>query len=309
VARFIARKFINILLSLFVLATATFWLMKIVPGNPFLSEKMPVRIRESLMTYYGLNKPIWEQYLVYLNNLIHFNLGTSMKSQYQSVTSIVSDSFVYSLQLGIVAIVVSVVVGVGLGMAAAMYHRKLIDKVAIILAVIGISVPNFVIASMLQYFLGVRIPLFAVQGLNGPLDFVLPVIALSALPIAFIARLTRSSMLEVLTADYIRTAKAKGMPGYVIIVRHGLRNGILPVVTYLGPMTANIITGSVVVEEIFGIPGLGKFFTDSVQNRDYTLIMGITLFYAIILMLARFLTDVAYAFIDPRIKLQAREGG
>jgi oligopeptide transport system permease protein len=309
VARFIARKFINILLSLFVLATATFWLMKIVPGNPFLSEKMPVRIRESLMTYYGLNKPIWEQYLVYLNNLIHFNLGTSMKSQYQSVTSIVSDSFVYSLQLGIVAIVVSVVVGVGLGMAAAMYHRKLIDKAAIILAVIGISVPNFVIASMLQYFLGVRIPLFAVQGLNGPLDFVLPVIALSALPIAFIARLTRSSMLEVLTADYIRTAKAKGMPGYVIIVRHGLRNGILPVVTYLGPMTANIITGSVVVEEIFGIPGLGKFFTDSVQNRDYTLIMGITLFYAIILMLARFLTDVAYAFIDPRIKLQAREGG
>jgi oligopeptide transport system permease protein len=270
---------------------------------------MPVRIRESLMTYYGLNKPIWEQYLVYLNNLIHFNLGTSMKSQYQSVTSIVSDSFVYSLQLGIVAIVVSVVVGVGLGMAAAMYHRKLIDKAAIILAVIGISVPNFVIASMLQYFLGVRIPLFAVQGLNGPLDFVLPVIALSALPIAFIARLTRSSMLEVLTADYIRTAKAKGMPGYVIIVRHGLRNGILPVVTYLGPMTANIITGSVVVEEIFGIPGLGKFFTDSVQNRDYTLIMGITLFYAIILMLARFLTDVAYAFIDPRIKLQAREGG
>ncbi|QYR21499.1 ABC transporter permease [Paenibacillus sp. sptzw28] len=308
-ARFIARKFINILLSLFVLATATFWLMKIVPGNPFLSEKMPVRIRESLMAYYGLNKPIWEQYLVYLNNLIHFNLGTSMKSQYQSVTGIISDSFVYSLQLGIVAIVVSVVVGVGLGMAAAMYHRRLIDKAAIILAVLGISVPNFVIASMLQYFLGVRIPLFAVQGLDGPLDFVLPVISLSALPIAFIARLTRSSMLEVLTADYIRTAKAKGMPGYAIIVRHGLRNGILPVVTYIGPMTANIITGSVVVEEIFGIPGLGKFFTDSVLNRDYTLIMGITLFYAIILMLARFLTDVAYAFIDPRIKLQAREGG
>ena len=168
------------------------------------------------------------------------------------------------------------------------------------IAVIGISVPNFVIGSMIQYFLAVKVPLFHVAGLEGPLDYVLPTLALSTLPIAFIARLTRSTMLEVLTSDYIRTAKAKGLTPRAILWQHGLRNGILPVVTYLGPMTANIITGSVVVEQIFGLPGLGAYFVESVINRDYTLIVGITIFYAIILMAARFVTDVLYIFVDPR---------
>jgi len=258
---------------------------------------------------YGLDKPLWSQYLTYLNNLIHLDLGMSMKQQYTTVSSIIGTGFLYSLQLGIFAIILSVTAGIVLGIIAALNHRKFLDTFTIFLAVLGVSVPNFVVASALQYFLGVKLRWFDVAGLNDITDYVMPTIALAVLPAAFIARLTRSSMLEVLTADYIKTARAKGMSGRIILFRHALRNAILPVVTYIGPMTANIITGSVIVEQIFGIGGLGKFFVNSITNRDYTLIMGLTLFYAVILMLARFFTDIAYAFIDPRIKLNSRKEG
>lgn len=282
--------------------------MKAIPGDPFTAEKaVPPEIKAKLMSFYGLDKPVWEQYLIYLKKLVHLDLGMSMKSQYRTVSSIISDSFGFSFRLGIFAIVVSVIVGVGLGIVSAMHHRKLIDGAAMVIAVLGVSVPNFVLASLLQYVFGEELNWFNVAGLNGPLDYVLPVIALSALPIAYIARLTRSTMLEVLTAEYIKTAKAKGLPNRVIIMKHALRNAVLPVLTYLGPMTANIVTGSVIVEEIFGIPGLGQYFVDSVSNRDYTLIMGITLFYAVILMAARLLTDIAYGFVDPRIGFRSRK--
>ncbi|CAM3728871.1 ABC transporter permease [Cohnella lubricantis] len=307
--RYWGGKLVSVIISLFVLATATFFLMKAIPGDPFTSEKaVPPEVKAKLMAFYGLDKPIWEQYLIYLKKLIHLDLGTSMKSQYQTVSSIITDSFGYSLRLGIFAIIVSVIVGVGLGVVAAMYHRKAIDGIAMVIAVLGVSIPNFVLASMTQYLFGYKLQWFQVAGLNGPFDYVLPVLALAALPIAYIARLTRSTMLEVLNAEYIKTAKAKGLKRSVTIVRHALRNGILPVVTYVGPMTANILTGSVVVERIFGIPGLGKYFVDSVSNRDYTLIMGITLFYAVILMLARLLTDLLYGLVDPRIGLRSRKG-
>jgi oligopeptide transport system permease protein len=309
VVRYWGGKVVSVIVSLFVLATATFFLMKAIPGDPFTQEKaVPPEIKAKLMAFYGLDKPVWQQYLIYLKKLLHFDLGMSMKSQYQTVSGIIADSFGYSFRLGIFAIVVSVVVGVALGILAAMYHRKLIDSVAMVLAVLGVSVPNFVLASFMQYVLGVKLGWFNVAGLGGPLDYVLPVIALSALPIAYIARLTRSTMLEVLSAEYIKTARAKGLKKRAIIFKHALRNGILPVVTYAGPMTANIVTGSVVVEQIFGIPGLGQYFIASVSNRDYTLIMGITLFYAVILMIARLLTDIAYGLVDPRIGLRSRKG-
>ncbi|UVI29992.1 ABC transporter permease [Paenibacillus spongiae] len=308
--RYLLRKTVNIVMSLFVLATATFFLMKAIPGDPFMQEKnVPDVVRENLIKFYGFDKPLWEQYLVYLNNLIHLDLGMSMRQQYQSVSDIIARSFTYSMQLGLVAIVVSIVVGIAIGLIAALYHRKLIDKLAMLFATLGIAIPNFVLGTLLQYYFANKLRLFDVAGLNDPSDFVLPTIALSVLPIAFIARLTRSTMLEVLSADYIRTAKAKGIGSLTILIRHALRNGLLPVVSYVGPMTANIITGSVVVESIFGISGLGKFFTMSVSNRDYTLIMGITLFYAAVLMFARFLTDIAYALIDPRIKMIKKGGG
>ncbi|MFC5649060.1 ABC transporter permease [Paenibacillus solisilvae] len=302
--RYLGGKIINIVVSLLILATATFFLMKAVPGDPFTQEKaIPPEIKANIMAHYGLDKPIGEQYIIYMKKLFQLDLGLSMKSQNRTVTSIITDSFGTSFKIGLVAVIVSLIVGVYLGMMAALKHRKLIDNGAMTLAVIGISIPNFVIGAMVQYLLAVKFPIFHVAGLDGPLDYVLPVFALSTLPVAFISRLTRSTMLEVLTSDYIRTAKAKGLTPSAILWQHGLRNGILPVVTYLGPMTANIITGSVVVEQIFGLPGLGAHFVESITNRDYTLIMGITIFYAVILMAARFLTDLAYIFIDPRIKI------
>lgn len=296
--------------SLFVLASATFFLMKAIPGDPFVREKaIPEKIRENLLAMYGLDQPVWKQYLMYLNNLIHGDFGISMKYQYRTVAKIISESFVYSLQIGIFAIILAVAMGLILGIIAALNHRKFLDSFTIFIAVLGVSIPNFLVASILQYFLGSKLRLLDVQGLNDPTDFIMPVLALSFLPAAFIARLTRSTMLEVLSADYIKTARSKGLSGRIILIRHALRNAILPVVTYIGPMTANIITGSVVVEKIFSIGGLGKHFVDSISNRDYTLIMGLTLFYGIILMVARFLTDVAYGFVDPRIKLSRGKGG
>lgn len=262
-----------------------------------------------LMERYGFDQPLWKQYITYIGNLLQFDLGTSMKQQYVTVESVIKNGFAYSMQLGVLAILVSIVVGVLLGLVAALNHRKFLDGFTIFIAVLGVSIPNFVVASALQYIFGVQLRWFNVTGLYGPLDYVLPVIALSFLPTAFIARLTRSSMLEVLSADYIKTARSKGLSGRVILVKHALRNAILPVVTYVGPMTANIITGSVIVEQIFGIGGLGKDFVSSITNRDYTLIMGLTLFYAVILMIARLITDVAYGFVDPRIKLTGGKGG
>ncbi len=308
--RLLLGKAIFMLLSLFVLASATFFLMKAIPGNPFQSEKnIPKAIQEQLNAQYGFDLPLWKQYINYLNNLIHLDFGMSMKQQYTTVASVINNGFFYSMQLGIFAVLLAAAAGLLLGFIAALYHRKFLDGFTMFIAVLGVSIPNFAAAAGLQYLFGVKWPLFNVTGLNEPLDFVLPVLALSFLPAAFIARLTRSSMLEVLSSDYIKTARAKGLKGRVILVRHALRNAVLPVVTYAGPMTANIITGSVVIEQIFGIGGLGKDFVNSITNRDYTLIMGLTLFYAVILMAARLLTDLAYGLVDPRMKLVNKGGG
>jgi len=292
------------LLSLFFLVTATFVLMNAVPGSPLQSEKATSEtIQKNLEAYYGLDKPMIVQYGVYLKNLVQGDLGISMKKKFQSVDKIISGSFTYSLKLGLVSVVTSVLAGCILGILAAMYHRKFMDNLAMIIAVVGLSIPSLVLAPLLQYLFAVKIKAFQVAGLNGPMDYVLPTIALSAASIAFIARLIRSTMIEVLNADFIKTAKAKGLAGHLIVWRHALRNSMLPVVTYLGFLMANVITGSVVIEKIFAIPGLGKFFVESVSNRDYPLIMGITIFYAVILMVSRLLADIAYVLVDPRIRL------
>jgi oligopeptide transport system permease protein len=308
--RYLINKLFYMLVSLFVLISATFFLMKAIPGNPFQSEKkVPPEIMARLYAQYGLDKPLHEQYLKYLGNIIHGDLGISMKHLNQDVSDLIFKTFSASLKLGIVAIIVSVIVGVLLGMLAALYHRKLIDNVAMVLAVLGIAVPSFVLASMLQFFFAFKIHAFPVVGFKSPINYVLPVAALSAQPIAFIARLTRSSMLEVLHAEYIKTAKAKGLNWWTIMFRHVIRNGIMPVITYLGPMAANVVTGSVVIEQVFGIGGIGKQFVESITNRDYTLIMGITIFYGVLLMFARFISDLLYVVIDPRVKLTSRKEG
>lgn len=303
-ARYIANKLFYTLISLFILISATFFLMKAIPGDPFMSEKkVPAAIQERLYEQYGLNKPLYQQYFKYLGDIAQGDFGISMKKINQDVSTIIGDTFTASLKLGLVAIVVSVIVGVTLGLLAALYHRRLIDNIAMVVAVLGIAVPSFVIASLLQFVFSSKLHMFPTMGFKGPMYYVLPVTALAAQPIAFIARLTRSSMLEVLHADYIKTAKAKGLRWYAILFKHVIRNGILPIVTYLGPMTANIVTGSVVIEQIFGIGGIGKQFVQAISVRDYPVIMGITIFYGVLLMVARFLTDVAYVFVDPRIKL------
>ncbi|GIP41997.1 oligopeptide transport system permease protein OppB [Paenibacillus sp. J45TS6] len=308
--RYVINRLVFMLISLFILISATFFLMKAIPGNPFMGEKnVSPEIEARLMEQYGLDKPVFQQYTKYLGDIATGDFGISMKRLNQDVGGIIGDTFAVSLKLGAVAIVVAVIVGVLLGMIAAMNHRKIIDNVAMILAVLGIAVPSFVLASLLQFYLAQEFGWFKVMGLNGPLDYVLPVAALSAQPIAFIARLTRSSMLEVLHADYVKTAKAKGLNSITIMFKHIIRNAILPVVTYVGPMTANIITGSVVIERIFGIGGIGKVFVESITTRDYTMIMGITIFYGLILMVARFITDIAYVIIDPRIKLSNGKEG
>ncbi|MBB6692012.1 ABC transporter permease [Cohnella xylanilytica] len=303
--RYVLNKFLFMLLSLFILITATFVLMNAVPGSPLQSEKATSpQIQKNLEAHYGLDKPLIVQYGIYLKKLAQFDLGISMKKKFQSVNKLIAGSFDNSLKLGLVSVATSVLAGCALGIIAALYHRKFLDNAALVVSVIGLAVPSVVMAPLLQYVFAVKIRAFEVAGLNGPMDYVLPTIALSAAPIAFIARLIRSSMLEVLNSDFIKTAKAKGLAGHMIVWRHALRNSMLPVVTYLGYLIANVITGSVVIEQIFAIPGIGKFFVQSVLDRDYPFIMGITIFYAILLMASRFLSDLAYALVDPRLRLQ-----
>ena len=298
------------IVSLFCLITATFVLMNAVPGSPLQKEKATSeQIQKNLEAYYGLDKPLIVQYGIYLQNLVQGDLGISMKKKFQAVDRIISDSFSYSFKLGLVSIITSVIAGCVLGILAAMYHQKFLDNLAMVIAVIGLSIPSLVMAPLLQYLFAVKIRAFEVAGLNGPMDYVLPTIALSASSIAFIARLIRSTMIEVLNSDFIKTAKAKGLPGHLIVWRHALRNSMLPVVTFLGFLMANVITGSVVIEKIFAIPGLGKFFVQSVSDRDYPLIMGITIFYAAILMVSRLLADIAYVLVDPRIRLTGGKAG
>jgi len=306
VVRYVLNKFLFMLLSLFILISATFVLMNAVPGSPLQSEKATSpQIQKNLEAHYGLDKPLIVQYGIYLKKLANFDLGISMKKKYQSVNKLIAGSYGSSLKLGLVAVATSVLAGCALGIIAALYHRKFLDNAALVVSVIGLAIPSVVMAPLLQYLFAVKIRAFEVAGLNGPMDYVLPAVALSAAPIAFIARLIRSSMLEVLNSDFIKTAKAKGLTGHMIVWRHALRNSILPVVTYLGYLIANVITGSVVIEQIFAIPGIGKFFVQSVLDRDYPFIMGITIFYAVLLMASRFLADLAYALVDPRLRLQA----
>ncbi|THF82613.1 ABC transporter permease [Cohnella fermenti] len=307
---FVLRKVSFMVVTLFLLASLTFVLMNVIPGSPLQSEKATSeQVKKNLEAYYGLDKPMFERYINYMDNLIHGDLGVSMKKKYQTVERMISSSFGYSLRLGLASIVTSVIGGCVLGILAALYHRRFLDHFSMTLAVIGLAVPSLILGPLLQYIFAVKLGWFSVAGLKRPLDYILPTIALSASSIAVIARLIRSTMVEVLNGDFIKTAKAKGLAGHMIVWRHALRNSMLPVVTYLGFMIANVITGSVVVEQIFAIPGLGKFFVSSIVDRDYPLIMGTTIFYAVILLIGRFVADIAYVLVDPRIRLKGGKAG
>jgi len=308
--KYLTRRVLFMLLSLLLIVTATFFFMRLAPGNPFTSEKqLPPAIEANLNEHYGLNDPWYVQYGEYLLRIVQWDFGPSFKYKSQTVNDLINEGFPVSLVLGMEAIFIALAVGVLLGIIAALKHNKWQDYTAMIIAVLGISVPSFIMAAFLQYVFAMKLGLFPVARWGTFSQSVLPAIALAAGPTAFIARLTRSSMLEVLSNDYIKTAKAKGLSQTTITVKHAIRNAILPVVSYMGPLSAGIVTGSFVIEKIFGIPGLGSHFVKSIGNRDYTVIMGVTVFYSIILLVSVLLVDILYGLIDPRIKLAGGKKG
>ncbi len=303
--RYLAKKAGILLLSLFIVTTLTFFLMHAIPGDPFVQERaIPEEILQAMHKHYGLDQPLYIQFAKYLKGILSFELGPSFKYEGRTVNQIIADGFPVSFCLGMEALCIAVFGGITLGSIASLNHLKWQDHLTMVLAVIGISVPSFILASFLQYFLAMKFDLLPVARWGTFSQSIMPAIALAALPLAFIARLTRANMIEVMQQDYIQTAKSKGLNAFQIVFFHVTRNALLPVVTYLGPLTAAILTGSFAIEKIFGIPGLGQWFVTSITNRDYTVIMGTTIFYSAILILCVFLVDLLYCFIDPRIRLK-----
>jgi len=298
------KRFVYMLITLWVIVTLTFFLMHMIPGDPFTSEKkVPEQIRQNMLAKYHLDKPLIVQYGYYLNNLIHGDLGISLKYLNRTVDDIIKQSAPASFQLGIQSIILGVIFGLLFGIIAALKRGGGWDYFSMFLAIIGISVPNFIIATLLQLLLASKLKWLPVSGWGSFKYTILPSIALSFSTLSIISRMMRTSMLDVIGQDYIKTAKAKGLSQFQIIWKHMVRNAIMPVVTVLGPLIAGIVTGTFVIEQIFSIPGLGKFFVQSIYDEDYSMILGTTIFYSVILVVMMFLVDIAYGLIDPRVRL------
>lgn len=298
------KKALILVISIWCVITGTFFLMHAIPGDPFIGDRvLPQEVLNSLYAYFDLDKPLWVQYLKYFKGLCAGNLGPSIIYQGRSVGQFIAEGFPVSAQLGCQALLVAIPSGIFLGVVAALRRGAWQDSCTLVISTIGVSIPNFVLATLLQYIFSVKFPLLPVARWGSFEHTVLPTFALAALPIAFIARLTRSNMVEVLQQDYIRTTLAKGIPLFQIAIRHGLRNALLPVIAYLGPMTSYILTGSFMIEKIFAIPGLGQWMIHSINGRDYPMIMGLTIFFSAFLMVSLFLVDIIYCLVDPRIRL------
>ncbi|MGG1243607.1 dipeptide ABC transporter permease DppB [Bacillus cabrialesii] len=306
-ARYMMKRFWAMAATILVITTLTFVLMKVIPGSPFNEERgTNEAVQKNLEAYYHLDDPLIFQYFFYLKSIITFDFGPSIKKPSDSVNDMLERGFPVSFELGMTAIVIAVISGLVLGVIAALLRNGFLDYAAMSLAVLGISIPNFILATLLIQQFAVNLKLFPAATWTSPIHMVLPTAALAVGPMAIIARLTRSSMVEVLTQDYIRTAKAKGLSPFTIIVKHALRNALMPVITVLGTLVASILTGSFVIEKIFAIPGMGKYFVESINQRDYPVIMGTTVFYSVILIIMLFLVDLAYGLLDPRIKLHKK---
>ncbi|QEH68659.1 ABC transporter permease [Cellulosilyticum sp. ST5] len=299
------KRIVSMLITLFLIATITFILMRSIPGGPFTSERaLTPEIEKALAEKYNLDAPLWEQYLDYIGDLAKGDLGVSFKKKGVTVNEIIIKTFPASAQIGALAVVLILVIGIPLGVLSALKQNHAIDYVIMIIATIGVTIPSFVIGTFIMYIFGEKLAWIPAGGLESWKSYIGPVIALGGFSIAYVTRLTRSSMLEVLRQDYIRTARANGLSKLRVIGKHALKNALIPVVTYVGPMVASILTGSFVVEKIFAVPGMGKYFVESVSSRDYTVIMGLTIFYAAIYIVMVFIVDIAYAYIDPRIKIK-----
>ena len=302
---YILKRVLLAILTIWVVITITFFVMHAVPGGPFMSEKAITKeAQAALEAKYGLDKPLGVQYVTYLKDIVtRFDFGPSLKQRGRQVIDIIGDGLRTSAKLGLIAAALAVVVGVVLGAVAALRRNTLVDKFIMVLTTAFISMPSFIMGSFLLLFLSVKLGWFPANGSTAA-GLVLPVVTLSLSPMANITRLTRSSMLDVLGQDYIRTAKAKGVSGSKIIFGHALKNSLIPVLTYIGPMLAFIVTGSMVVEQIFAVPGIGRQFVSSITNRDYTMIMGTTIVLACLIVIMNLVSDILYKVVDPRITLE-----
>ncbi|MCZ8521118.1 MULTISPECIES: ABC transporter permease [Paenibacillus] len=306
---YILKRLFSMLLTLWLIVTVTFLLMHAVPGSPFEKDGRnanPTAVK-NMMEHYHLDQPLAVQYVLYLKGLATLDLGPSIAHYPDSVGSMIGRGFPVSFQLGLASLALAVVCGVVLGTLAALRQNGLIDSLSMLLAVLGTAVPSFIIAPLLIQYVAVEWRLLPAATWGTWRHAVLPTLALAAGPLAMIARLTRAQMAEVLTQEYIDTARAKGLPPHVIILKHALRCAILPVITLLGALMANVLTGSFVIEKIFAVPGMGKYFVESINNRDYAVILGTTVFYSALLLVMTFLVDIVYGFIDPRMKLHRKE--
>ncbi len=305
--RYIIRRFLGLFPTLFVIITISFFMIRVAPGGPFAQEKeLPQQIRENIEAKYNMDKPLVVQYGMYLYDIVFkFDLGPSFRYQDRDVNFYIFNSLPNSLFLGVVALSIALILGISAGLTSAVKQNTIVDYASMSVAVIGISVPLFVIGPVLMYFLALQWGLLPTSGwIGGRAGFkplVMPAVTLAFPYFAYIARLTRASVIEVLRSDYVRTARAKGMRQSVILFKHVLKGALLPVVSYLGPAFAGVVTGSVVVEQIFRIPGLGRFFVQSAFNRDYTLIMGTVIVFSTILVIMNFLVDILYGLLDPRV--------
>ncbi len=304
-AKYIAKRLLIGLITLFLLITVTFFLMHVIPGSPFSGEsaKLPVKVVEKLNENYGLDKSITEQYVIYMKNLLHGNFGVSVFRKGKSIAKIIANGLPYTMKLGAVSFCVAITTGILLGTVAAFSKKKWVSNAVLFLATAGVSMPGFLLSVLLMLLFGVVLQLLPFVGLSSPLHYVLPALGMAFYPISMIARLVRSSLREVMKQDYMILAKSKGTSDKLVIFRHGLKNAMLPVVTYAGPLIATMLTGSFVIESLYSIPGIGAEFVTSITNRDYTMIMALTIIYGAFIIFANLITDLINALMDPRIKL------
>lgn len=306
--KYILKRLLMALGTLWVIATLTFFLMHALPNDPFTDPKLKPEVKQALRVKYGLDKPLSEQYIIYMKNIAKGDLGTSIKYPGRSVTDMIRQSFPKSFALGWRALIIAVVLGIFLGVLAALNHQKAMDYLSIIIAIIGVSIPSIILGPILAYFFGVQLGWFPVTVDKTQWSLILPSITLALSSLATISRLMRTTTLEVLGQDYISTAKSKGLSKYQTVWKHVLRNAIMPVITVLGPLFASLITGSIVVEKIFAVAGLGEYFVSTITEQDYPMIMGITIFYAALIILSILIVDIVYGFIDPRLRVAGKGG-
>ena len=302
---YIAKRLLLAVLTVWVVITITFFVMHAVPGGPFLGEKaITPQAQAALEAKYGLDKPLIEQYATYLKDIVtKFDFGPSIKQRGRQVIDVIADGMKTSAKLGVIAAFSALAVGVVLGSVAALRRNKLIDRIIMVITTAFVSMPSFIMGSILLLVFAVKLAIFPANG-ETTAGLVLPIITLALYPTAYITRLTRSSMLDVLGQDYIRTAKAKGVSGVKVIFGHALKNALIPVITYFGPMLAYIVTGSLVVEQIFAVPGIGRAFVSSINNRDYPMVMGTTIVLAALIVIMNLVGDILYKVVDPRINLE-----